>query len=67
MSALTSSAIIAHCREQLPGYKCPKHVLFVESLPKNSVGKVQKVELVHRYGAPDDPAPRPSGSEGGRG
>ncbi len=62
---LTPSAVIAHCRERLPGYKCPKRVLFVDGLPKNSVGKVQKVELVRRHGAPTAPSPLSGGSEGG--
>src|SRR5579883_317145 len=50
-AALTDAAIIAHCRQHLAGHKCPKRVLFVDALPKNAVGKVQKVELVRRYGA----------------
>ncbi|HEY7064426.1 MAG TPA: AMP-binding protein [Chloroflexota bacterium] len=49
-AALTEGAVIAHCRQHLPGHKCPKRVLFVEALPKNAVGKVQKLELVRRYG-----------------
>jgi acyl-CoA synthetase (AMP-forming)/AMP-acid ligase II len=49
---LTESAIIAHCHQHLAGHKCPKRVLFVDALPKNAVGKVQKLELVRRYGEP---------------
>jgi acyl-CoA synthetase (AMP-forming)/AMP-acid ligase II len=53
---LSPGAVIAHCRAHLPGYKCPKRVLFVDRLPKNSVGKVQKVELVRRHVEGTDPA-----------
>jgi long-chain acyl-CoA synthetase len=51
---LTPAAVIAHCRARLPGYKCPKRVLFVDRLPKNGVGKVQKVELARLYGGTGD-------------
>jgi fatty-acyl-CoA synthase len=42
----TASAedIIAHCRTNLAGYKCPRHVVFRE-LPMTSTGKVQKFVL----------------------
>jgi long-chain acyl-CoA synthetase len=39
--ALTSDALIAHCKERLTGYKVPKQVVFrTEALPKSPVGKV---------------------------
>jgi acyl-CoA synthetase (AMP-forming)/AMP-acid ligase II len=37
--------LIEHCRAQLAGYKKPKHVFFVDALPRNSTGKVLKNEL----------------------
>lgn len=37
--------LIAHARETLAGFKVPKHVLFVEDLPRNASGKVLKREL----------------------
>jgi len=42
----TASAedIIAHCRANLAGYKCPRHIVFRE-LPMTSTGKVQKFVL----------------------
>src|SRR5215212_4687174 len=49
-AALTPAEIVAHCRVQLAGFKCPKRVIFVEALPKNSIGKVLKRELVQLYG-----------------
>jgi long-chain acyl-CoA synthetase len=41
----SAHALIEHCKARLAGYKKPKHVFFVESLPKNSTGKVIKIEL----------------------
>jgi long-chain acyl-CoA synthetase len=32
--------MIAHCREQLTGYKVPKLVEFRDELPKTNVGKI---------------------------
>ncbi len=57
------TAVIAFVKERLAGYKAPKRVLFVDSLPKNSVGKVQKVELVRQHGAPAARSPLRPGSE----
>ncbi len=34
--------LLALCRERLAGYKCPKEVFFLEALPRNAMGKVQK-------------------------
>lgn len=42
---LSAAALIEHCRAQLAGYKKPRHVVFVDSLPRNSLGKVLKYEL----------------------
>ena len=38
--------LIAHCRERLSGFKCPKRVLVVDGLPTNEMGKVRRDELV---------------------
>ncbi len=43
----TEPEIIAHCRERLAGFKCPKSVEFGE-LPKTSTGKIQKFVLRDR-------------------
>jgi long-chain acyl-CoA synthetase len=37
--------LIAHCRSHLAKYKCPRKIEFLDSLPKNPIGKVQKKEL----------------------
>jgi len=43
----TVDAIVAHCRERLPGFKVPKAIEFCE-LPKTSTGKIQKFVLRNR-------------------
>jgi long-chain acyl-CoA synthetase len=42
---LTAEAVIAHCRERLTGYKCPRDVEFRTELPKTNVGKILRREL----------------------
>ena len=41
--------VIAWLRERLAGYKCPKVVFFVETLPKNAAGKVVRTALRQRF------------------
>lgn len=42
--------IIAHCRELIAGYKCPRSVeVRAEPLPKSGAGKIQKFELRAPY------------------
>ncbi|MNJ32101.1 Long-chain-fatty-acid--CoA ligase [compost metagenome] len=43
--SVSDTDIIAHCRERIAGYKCPRSVEFREALPLSSVGKVLKNEL----------------------
>jgi acyl-CoA synthetase (AMP-forming)/AMP-acid ligase II len=45
---VTGAEIVAFCREEIAGYKKPKHVVFIEALPKNASGKVLKRELRDR-------------------
>ncbi|KAI3874885.1 hypothetical protein MKW98_019458 [Papaver atlanticum] len=37
--------IIEFCRKSLPHFMAPKKVVFLEELPKNATGKIQKFEL----------------------
>lgn len=46
--ALTADAVIACCRDQLAGFKKPRTVHFVDALPRNALGKVQKHLLRER-------------------
>jgi fatty-acyl-CoA synthase len=40
----TAEELIAHARQHLASYKCPRHVVFAE-IPKTSTGKLQKFKL----------------------
>ncbi len=44
-ATLSADDVLAHCRKQLTGYKMPRHVSFIESLPKSTVGKILRREL----------------------
>jgi malonyl-CoA/methylmalonyl-CoA synthetase len=41
----TAEEIIDFCRQHLVNYKAPRSVVFVEELPSNALGKVQKARL----------------------
>ena len=41
---VTEKAIIAHCRDQLAHFKCPRKVVF-GPVPKTSTGKIEKFKL----------------------
>ncbi len=43
--ALTEADLIAHCRQNLTGYKTPRHVEFRATLPRTNVGKILRREL----------------------
>ena len=45
VGAAEESALIAAARERLAPYKVPKRILFIDALPRNSMGKVQKNRL----------------------
>jgi long-chain acyl-CoA synthetase len=45
---VTIDEIIAHCKKSLPTFKVPKTVEFVDSLPRNTMGKLMRVELRKR-------------------
>ena len=44
-AAVSAEALIEHCRTLIAGYKKPKHVFFVDALPRNALGKALKYEL----------------------
>ena len=44
---LTREAITTHCRAYLVNYKVPRRIIFVEDLPRNSLGKIQRAKLQH--------------------
>ncbi|MER5198481.1 acyl-CoA synthetase [Streptomyces sp. NPDC002755] len=47
--AVTEEELVAHARENLPRFKAPKRVLFVDELPRNASGKILKRELRERF------------------
>jgi len=44
--------IMEFCRSRLSGFKRPRSVVFVDSLPRNALGKILKKELREKYGKP---------------
>jgi malonyl-CoA/methylmalonyl-CoA synthetase len=51
MGSGDEAAIIAAAREKLAAFKAPKRVVFVDELPRNTMGKVQKALLRQTYAA----------------
>ncbi len=43
--SLTAEDVTAFCRNQLASYKKPRQVVFVDALPRNAMGKIQKYVL----------------------
>jgi acyl-CoA synthetase (AMP-forming)/AMP-acid ligase II len=51
-ASLTIEELDAYCRQRLAAYKVPRHVEFLDSLPKNATGKILKRVLRERGRAP---------------
>ena len=45
----SEAAMIAECRKRLAAFKTPKRIIFVDDLPRNAMGKVQKNLLRETY------------------
>ncbi len=43
--SLTEEEVMQYCKENMTGYKRPKHIVFREELPKNPVGKILRKDL----------------------
>jgi malonyl-CoA/methylmalonyl-CoA synthetase len=41
-----SSALVAWCRDRLASFKVPREVRFLDALPRNAMGKVEKKRLI---------------------
>ena len=50
--AVSVQELIEHCHQVLASFKRPESVVFVDELPRNSLGKVLKRVLRERYGYP---------------
>jgi long-chain acyl-CoA synthetase len=46
--SITQEVLVEHCRAHIAGYKKPKHVGFIDALPRNTTGKVMKGPLRER-------------------
>jgi malonyl-CoA/methylmalonyl-CoA synthetase len=44
-SNIKPEAVRAHCKNNLHDWKCPKEVVFVKALPRNTMGKILKEEV----------------------
>ena len=44
-AAADAAEIVAFCRARLAAYKVPRRVVFVDQLPANALGKIQKAKL----------------------
>lgn len=47
----TAEELVAFCKKNMAGYKSPKSVEFMDTLPKNAAGKIMKRELREKYWA----------------
>ncbi len=45
----TVEELIGHCKEHLAHYKFPRRVTILDELPKGSMGKILKAELIKRH------------------
>ena len=45
---IATSELVAHCRMRLTPHKVPKQFHFLDELPKNTAGKVDKAALAER-------------------
>ena len=48
-SVALAEELLALCRQQLAGYKCPRSVDFIDHLPREDNGKIYKRKLRDRY------------------
>jgi fatty-acyl-CoA synthase len=48
-STATEADLLAHCRERLAKYKCPARIVFVDAIPRNATGKLDKPTLRLQY------------------
>lgn len=48
-ASVTHEELVSYCRGQLAAYKLPKHVLFVDALPRSQFGKTDKRALRGRF------------------
>jgi acyl-CoA synthetase (AMP-forming)/AMP-acid ligase II len=47
--SINESEILAFCEQNLPRYKRPRRV-FIDKVPRNPTGKIEKTKLKQKYG-----------------
>ena len=47
---VSAETVITHCKAKLAGFKVPRHVVFMQALPRNAAGKVEKPRLRREFG-----------------
>lgn len=48
-SELSEEELIRFCKDRLAGYKCPRIVRFVPTLPKSPIDKIVRKEVREEY------------------
>ncbi|KGR74772.1 class I adenylate-forming enzyme family protein [Ureibacillus sinduriensis] len=48
-AAVNESELIEYCQKNLAKYKTPRHIEFVDELPRNGVGKILKTKLREQF------------------
>jgi malonyl-CoA/methylmalonyl-CoA synthetase len=48
-SSVTEADIMTHLRTRLANFKLPKKIIFVNDLPRNTMGKIQKAQMRQTY------------------
>jgi long-chain acyl-CoA synthetase len=47
-ASLSADELLAYCKQNLVKYKWPKHIAFIDALPRSGVGKIDKLALKAR-------------------
>ena len=55
-SGLSAEAVVDHLQARIARFKLPRRVVFVETLPKSALGKVQKAQLQRQLAGASGPA-----------
>jgi fatty-acyl-CoA synthase len=53
-NSLTKADVLTFCEGKIARYKVPKYVQMLQSIPKDSMGKVQRAKLAKEFGQPSD-------------
>jgi len=56
-AGLDADKVQAHCRRRLHRWKCPRQVIFVDQIPKNTMGKVLKDQVKKLFLGRKQPPP----------